>query len=78
MATVMASHPGYDYYTRSASADATAYGHTVCSQELSYNNRATCVSSARKLMVLDCPNSIRIRMVLQDHRIQYEDYSCAE
>ncbi|KAI6698748.1 hypothetical protein NL676_018867 [Syzygium grande] len=43
MATVTANHPGYDYYTQSPYAEATAYGHAVCSTTLSFTDCATCV-----------------------------------
>ncbi|XP_030455937.1 antifungal protein ginkbilobin-like protein [Syzygium oleosum] len=74
MATVTANHPGYDYYTQSPYAEATAYGHAVCSTTLSFTDCATCVSFAKSCIVDECGMSMGVQMQLQDCRMRYENY----
>ncbi|KAL3753256.1 hypothetical protein ACJRO7_000622 [Eucalyptus globulus] len=78
MATVTANHPGYDYYTNSPYAEATAYGHAVCNAVLSFTDCGTCVSSAKIQILYNCPNSIGVQMQLQDCRMRYENYPFSE
>ncbi|KAF8040846.1 hypothetical protein BT93_B2925 [Corymbia citriodora subsp. variegata] len=78
MATVTANPPGYNYYTESPYAEATAYGHAVCNAALSFTDCATCMSSAKSQILSNCPNSIGVQMQLQDCRMRYENYPFTE
>ncbi|KAF7849041.1 hypothetical protein BT93_L1312 [Corymbia citriodora subsp. variegata] len=78
MATVTANHPGYDYYTRSPYAEATAYGHAVCNTALSFTDCATCVSYAKGYIVSACGMSMGVQLQLQDCRMRYENYQFSD
>jgi len=78
LVTVMANHPGYDYYTQFPYVEATAYGHALCSTLLSFTDCGTCVTSAKSQILSNCPNSIGVQMQLQDCRMRYENYPFSE
>ncbi|XP_030543913.1 antifungal protein ginkbilobin-like protein [Rhodamnia argentea] len=78
MATVTANRPGYDYYTHSPYAEATAYGHAFCDSSLSYTDCATCVSHAKSRIVNECGKRMGVQMQLQHCKMRYENYQFSE
>ncbi|KAF7847467.1 hypothetical protein BT93_L2940 [Corymbia citriodora subsp. variegata] len=75
MATVTLNDANYNYYTASPYPTATAYGHAVCSQALSYSDCGICMSSVKSQILAICPDGLGAQVELEDCRMRYENYS---